>query len=76
MVNSRNMKIVLRVGFVLLVCVGVGWGTARAVRMHATAGTPVAQVRLSSAMAGLFAGGAAAVVLGIALMWGRSGRQA
>jgi hypothetical protein len=38
---------------------------------HAAVGTPVAEVRLSAAMAGLFAGGAAAVVVGIALVWRR-----
>jgi hypothetical protein len=50
---------------------GVGWLTAQVVMHHAAVGTPAAQVRLSAAMAGLFAGGAAAVVVGIALVWRR-----
>jgi len=50
---------------------GVGWFTARGVMHHAAVGTPAAEVRLSAAMAGLFAGGAAAVVVGIALVWRR-----
>jgi hypothetical protein len=65
------MRIALRVAVVLVVFAGVGWGTARAVMHHAAVGTPVAEVRLSAAMAGLFAGGAAAVVVGIALVWRR-----
>jgi hypothetical protein len=63
------MRIAWRVGIVAAVFVVVGWGTARAVMHHAAAGTPVAQVRLSAEMAGLFAGGAAAVLAGIGLAW-------
>jgi hypothetical protein len=70
------MNVTLRVAAVIAVFVVVGWGTARAVAHHAAVGTPAAQIQLSAGMAGLFAGGAAAVVAGIALMWGRSGRQA
>jgi hypothetical protein len=66
------MRVAWRVLLVVTVFVGVGWGTARAVRRHAAVGTPAAQVRLSSAMAGLFAGGAAGVVVGIALVWRRA----
>jgi hypothetical protein len=55
----------------MVVFVGVGGMIARAVMHHAAVGTPVAEVRLSGAMAGLFAGGAAAVVVGIALVWRR-----
>jgi hypothetical protein len=69
------MRVALRVVVVIAVFVGVAWGTARAVAHHAAGGTPVAQVQLSSAMAGLFAGGAAAVVVGIALLWQASRRR-
>jgi TRAP-type C4-dicarboxylate transport system permease small subunit len=63
------MRVLLRVLIVVAVFAGVGWGTARAVLHHAAMGTPATQVRLSAAMAGLFAGGAAAVVAGIGLAW-------
>jgi hypothetical protein len=65
------MRLALRVVVLLVVFVGVGLLTAHAVMHHALAATPVAEVRLSAAMAGLFAGGAAAVVLGIAMVWRR-----
>ncbi len=65
------MRFVGRVISLLAVFIVIGWLTARAVRHHAAAATPVAEVRLSAAMAGLFAGGAAAVVVGIALVWRR-----
>jgi uncharacterized membrane protein len=58
----------------LVVFVGVGWFTARHVRARAVPGTPAAEVRLASAMAGLFAGGAAVVVTGIAMLWKRGGQ--
>jgi hypothetical protein len=65
------MRFAVRILVLLLVFAGVGWFTAHAVMHHAAAATPVAEVRLSAAMAGLFAGGAAAVVVGIALVWRR-----
>ena len=68
------MRIVLRALILLTVFVVVGWFTAAHVQSHAIAGTPAAEVRLASAMAGLFAGGAAVVVTGIALLWKRSGQ--
>jgi hypothetical protein len=68
------MRIALRTLLLLLVFGGVGWFTATRVRAHAVPGTPAAEVRLASAMAGLFAGGAAAVVAGIALLWKRDGQ--
>jgi hypothetical protein len=68
------MWVVWRVVVVVAVFVGVGWLTARGVMHHAGLGTPAAQVRLSSAMAGLFAGGAAAVIVGIAMVWRRGGQ--
>jgi hypothetical protein len=67
------MRLVWRAAVVLAVFAGVGWFTARAVIVHALAGgAPIAEVRLDGAMAGLFAGGAAAVVVIIAMAWRRS----
>ncbi len=68
------MRIALRALVLLVVFLGVGWLTARRVQAHAVAGTPAAEVRLAAAMAGLFAGGAAVVVVGIALLWKRGGQ--
>jgi hypothetical protein len=65
------MRVATRVLAVVAAFAGVGWLTASGVMHHAAVGTPVAEVRLSAAMAGLFAGGAAAVVVGIALVWRR-----
>jgi uncharacterized membrane protein len=65
------MRVLLRVGFLLVVFVGVGLLTAHSVITHASAATPLAEVRLSAAMAGLFAGGAAVVVVGIVMLWRR-----
>jgi hypothetical protein len=65
------MRLVWRTLVVIAAFVGVGWLTAHVVMDHAGVGTPVAQVRLSAAMAGLFAGGASAVVVGIGLVWRR-----
>lgn len=65
------MRIVVRVLILLVVLGAVGWYTSLYVYARAVAGTPVAEVRLASAMAGLFAGGAAAVVAGIVMLWAR-----
>jgi hypothetical protein len=65
------MRLALRVLVLLVVFLGVGLLTAHGVVHHASAATPVAEVRLSAAMAGLFAGGAAAVLVGIAMVWRR-----
>jgi hypothetical protein len=63
------MRIVWRALVVVAVFVGVGLTTANAVVKHAVnAGNAESQVRLAGAMAGLFAGGAAAVLVGIAMM--------
>ena len=62
---------------VVLVAVfaGVGMETAKLVVEHAVnAGAAESQVRLAGAMAGLFGGGAAAVLVGIAMVWGRGRR--
>jgi TRAP-type C4-dicarboxylate transport system permease small subunit len=65
------MRVIVRTLVLLVVFIGVGWLTARSVIHHAAAGTPAAEIRLSAAMAALFAGGAAAVIVGIALVWRR-----
>jgi hypothetical protein len=62
------MRITIRVLILLGVLFGVGWLAAVAVMHHAVAGTPVAEVRLAAAMAGLFAGGAAVVVVGLVIV--------
>jgi len=62
------MRLVLRTLIVVAVFVGVGLATANGVVKHAVnAGAAESQVRLAGAMAGLFAGGAAAVLAGIAM---------
>ena len=62
------MRVALRALVLMAVFVGVGWMTARAVMNHvASAGAMQPEVRLSGAMAGLFAGGAAVVLVGIAM---------
>jgi hypothetical protein len=62
------MRLVLRTFIVVAVFVGVGLATANGVVKHAVnAGAAESQVRLAGAMAGLFAGGAAAVLAGIAM---------
>jgi hypothetical protein len=64
------MRIALRALVLVGVFAGVGWLTAREVMDHvASAGAMQPEVRLSGAMAGLFAGGAAALVVGIAMVW-------
>ena len=65
------MRVALRTFVLLAVFAAVGWVTARVVMHHAAVVTPITEVRLSAAMAGLFAGGAAVVVVGIAMMWKR-----
>jgi hypothetical protein len=65
------MRLALRGLILLTVFVGVGLLTAQAVIHHASPTAPAAEVRLSAAMAGLFAGGAATVLAGIAMLWRR-----
>jgi uncharacterized membrane protein YciS (DUF1049 family) len=72
----EGMRVALRVLVLIVVAVGVGLATADGVVRHAVnAGAAESQIRLAGAMAGLFAGGAAAVVVGIgmALMGRRRG---
>jgi hypothetical protein len=66
------MRVVVRALVLVAVFAGVGWLTARAVMDHvASRGAMQPEVRLSGAMAGLFAGGAATLVVGIAMVWSR-----
>jgi hypothetical protein len=66
------MRVALRVVVLVGVFAGVGWLTARAVMNHTQSqGAMQPEVRLSGAMAGLFAGGAATLVVGIAMVWSR-----
>jgi hypothetical protein len=64
------MRVVLRAAVVLGVFVVVAMTISHAVMTHEllNGDTPVAEVRLASWMAGLFCGGLAAVVAGIALV--------
>lgn len=63
------MGVAWRAAVVLAVFAGVGWLTSHAVQMHELANGAVgAEVRLSAWMAGLFGGGMAAVLVGIALV--------
>ena len=58
-----------RAAVVLAVFVGVGWATSHAVHTHELArGVTGAEVRLSAWMAGLFAGGAAASLVALAVL--------
>jgi hypothetical protein len=69
------MRIALRALVLVGVFAGVGWFTARAVMGHvASRGAMQPEVRLSGAMAGLFAGGAVTLVVGIAMAWSRGKR--
>jgi hypothetical protein len=66
------MRVIMRVMVLVGVFAGVGWLTARAVMGHVESkGAMQPEVRLSGAMAGLFAGGAATLVAGIAMVWSR-----
>lgn len=70
------MTVTWRVVLLLAAFVGVGVLTARGVMTHvATGGAMQPEVRLAGAMAGLFAGGAAAVLLGIALLLAQNRRR-
>ena len=66
------MRVALRALVLVAVFAGVGWVTARAVMNHvASAGAMQPEVRLAGAMAGLFAGGAVTLIVGIAMVWTR-----
>ena len=66
------MRVALRALVLVVVFAGVGWMTARAVMNHvASAGAMQPEVRLAGAMAGLFAGGAVTLIVGIAMVWTR-----
>jgi hypothetical protein len=66
------MRVLMRALVLVAVFAGVGWMTARAVMNHvASSGAMQPEVRLSGAMAGLFAGGAVTLIVGIAMAWSR-----
>jgi hypothetical protein len=70
------MRVAVRTLVLLAVFAGVGWLTARGVMDHvaskvARGGAMEPEVRLAGAMAGLFAGGAATLIVGIAMVWSR-----
>jgi len=70
------MAFVWRAALVLLIFAGVGLATAKIVITHAVnAGAAQSQVYLAGAMAGLFAGGLAALLAGIALALSQSRRS-
>ncbi len=72
----RFLRLAWRTLLVVGVFAGVGVWVADAVVRHAdAAGNAVAQVRLAGMMAGLFAGGAAAALVGIAVLLVGGGRQ-
>jgi hypothetical protein len=69
------MRVAVRTLVLVAVFVGVGWLTARTVMTRVESkGAMQPEVRLSGAMAGLFAGGAATLVAGIAMVWSRGKR--
>jgi hypothetical protein len=66
------MRVIWRALLLLFVFLGTGYATMHLVIAHAVAkGTPEYAVRLAGAMAGLFVGAAAAVLVGLALVLGR-----
>ena len=73
----RFLRLAWRTLLVVAVFVGVGlWVTDAVVRHSDAVGGAVAEVRLAAMMAGLFAGGAAATLVGIGLLVIRGrGRQ-
>jgi hypothetical protein len=63
------MRLTLRILLLLAVFAGVAWMTARGVMDHvASGGAMQPEVRLAGATAGLFAGGVATVIAGIAMI--------
>lgn len=70
------MKVALRILILLLVFLGFGWVAFREVIRYAsnnshTAGATMPEVTLAGETAGLFAGGAATLIVGIAMAWSR-----
>lgn len=66
------LRLVGRILLLLAVFLGVGLWSAHALIAHAVAeGTPEYRVRLAGAMGGLFAGGGAAALVLLALVFGR-----
>ena len=70
------VRLIGRIVLILAVFLGVELWTGQALIAHAVAGgTPEYKVRLAGAMGGLFAGGGAAALTGLALVLARSGRR-
>ncbi len=65
------MRVIWRAFLILGTFLGVGYATMHLLVAHAVArGTPEYSVRLAGAMAGLFVGGVAALLLTLALLLG------
>ena len=63
------LRLLGRIVLLLALFLGVGCWTAHALIAHAVAaGTPEYKVRLAGAMGGLFAGGGATMIAGLALL--------
>ena len=70
------VRLIGRILLILAVFLGVGLWTGQALIAHAVAGgTPEYSVRLAGAMGGLFAGGGAAALTGLACVLARPGRR-
>jgi hypothetical protein len=66
------MRVAVRTLVLMAIFAGVGWLTARAVMGRvASKGAMEPEVRLAGSMAGLFTGGAATLLVGIAMVWTR-----
>ena len=70
------MRILWRVGLVLLTFAVIGYGTATLlIRRGVARGTPEYSVRMGGALGGLFVGGAAATIVTLALLLGKKGKS-
>lgn len=70
------VRLIGRILLLLAVFLGVGLWTGQALIAHAVAaGTPEYEVRLAGAMGGLFAGGGATALTGLALLLARPRRR-
>ncbi len=71
-----TVRLVGQILLLVAVFLGVGFAVAHALIAHAVAaGTPEYNVRLAGAMGGLFAGGAATVLVSLALFFGQKPTQ-
>lgn len=70
------VRLIGRILLILAIFLGVGLWTGQVLIAHAVAqGTPEYKVRLAGAMGGLFAGGTAAAVAGLALLLAQPKRR-